>query len=242
MDDWEFIPDDGFLEIHDDGGKQIYSRKYVKDSSNISSVFNMNYFKSPSPNSQKFVESTEVSRVPKQLVPLPINFQQNSPEVVKEITISVHKAPNIGGGGALEEAEQDLVSQVFFKKMKENEFVDMKMDSPKSGNRGILPQIEAGKFQFEEKDDDQVQAMEATPTIEEEDDQVITWEQSNDINGVNMWKWGLTGIGAICSFGVAATATICFIILGSVAKNRQHQHNHNQKLRFQIYADDKVCD
>lgn len=94
IDDWEFIPDDGFLEIHDDGGQKIYSRKYVKDSSNISSVFNMNYFKSPDISS---VESTEVSRVPNQLVPLPINFQQNSPDDDDDH----HKVapPNIGGGG-----------------------------------------------------------------------------------------------------------------------------------------------
>ncbi|KAL6999477.1 hypothetical protein U1Q18_000638, partial [Sarracenia purpurea var. burkii] len=44
--------------------------------------------------------------------------------------------------------DQDTVSQqVFFKKMKENEFVDMKMGTPKSSGRGIVP----GTFQFKER-------------------------------------------------------------------------------------------
>lgn len=210
--EWEFVPDDGFLEIPDDGKNKILSRKYVK-----------NYFICPS---QKFVESTEDSRVPNQLVPLPIHLKPNiqkTPdlELVKEINIEFTekiKAQDYNIGVA-EETEQDSVSQIFFKKMKENEF-DMKMDSPKSTGRGILP-----------------------PRSVKEEDEMVAWEESNDDgSSVNMWKWSLTGIGAICSFGVAAAATICIIILGSGPKNRHHHQQNHQNLRFQIYADDKVCE
>jgi len=43
----------------------------------------------------------------------------------------------------------------------------------------------------------------------------------------------LNGIGAVCSFGVAA-ATVCIIIFGNGQTRKQSHH----KLQFKIYADD----
>ncbi|KAA8519041.1 hypothetical protein F0562_016185 [Nyssa sinensis] len=259
--EWELVPDGRFLEIHDDGGKQIFSRKYR---THQKTLFKTNYFISPSPNSQKFAQPSENPRVPKQIVPVPIQLEPTIGKVVKEIRkvpIEINiapsviteniKAPNTGAA----DADQDMVSQVFFKKMKENEFVDMKMDSPRSGSRGIMPQIDAGTFQFEDKSEAYkgeggVEAMESKNctrkmkvekemesekgNLDSEIKEEVTWEENN--GGLNIWKWSLTGIGAICSFGVAA-ATICIIIFGSSQRNKQHQQN--QKLRFQIYTDDK---
>ena len=78
-----------------------------------------------------------------------------------------------------------------------------------------------------------------TPRIKKDQEnvvkeEIVNWEENN--GGINLWKWSLSGIGAICSFGVAA-ATICIIIFGSHQRSKQRQQN--QKLRFQIYTDDK---
>ncbi|KAH1046172.1 hypothetical protein J1N35_036956 [Gossypium stocksii] len=50
----------------------------------------------------------------------------------------------------------------------------------------------------------------------------VNWEESSD--GLNLWKWNLTGIGAICPFGVVA-ATFCIIIFGTQQRHKQQQLN-----------------
>lgn len=235
LNEWEFISDDAFLELYEDGGQKFFPRTYVKDSSK--SVFN-NYFETSSSKSQQFVEKTNLPRLQKQLVPLPLEFQPNTQETpdqeqVKQVIIEGSDETRLVPNMITEEikspttlkVDQDFVPQVFFKKIKENDYViDMKMDSPKSGSREAVPQIEANKFQFQETTDDQT------------NETVTGKDQEHD--SVNMWKWSLTGIGAICSFGVAAAATICIIILGNSQQQRKHQLNH-QNLQFKIYADDK---
>ncbi|MGI4406693.1 hypothetical protein ACR2V0_28915, partial [Klebsiella pneumoniae] len=164
--------------------------------------------------------------MPNQLVPVPIQLPETigkapDQEQVKEVTKVVpidqkaKKAPNMGAV----EAAQDPVSQVFFKKMTENEFVDMKMDSPKSSGRGIVPRVDPGMFQFEDRSEAyKGEVMEGKPAgskirieketvktkktnldscIEEGEQEVGTWEEKN--GGLKIWKWSLTGIGAICS-------------------------------------------
>ncbi|CAK9144518.1 unnamed protein product [Ilex paraguariensis] len=267
LDEWELLPDDGFLEIHDDDGKKIFSRKYSTDTN---SAFKMNYFLCPSPKSQQIVGSPGNSKLPNQVVPVPIQLEpptigKDPPvhELVKEIsTIPFDigdgampspisgkiKAPPIIGAV---EADQDPVSQVFFKKMKETEFVDMKMDSPKSSSRGIVPQMDAGTFQFEDKGEGckgeafenkncsaknkgEKEVLTKKNNLDSEIKEEVTWEEGN--GGLNIWKWSLSGIGAICSFGVAA-ATICIIIVGS--HQRKPKPQQNQKLQLQIYSNDK---
>lgn len=240
LEDWEILPDDGFLQIHDDGGKMIFSRKYTSNSKN---EFNMNYFICPTPKPSQFVDTTEhSSRVPNQIVPFQVQldptFQEttNDQEVIiakeviskvpleinmlpsKNIVEEIIKSPNFG-------EDHDQFSQVFFKKMKENEFENMiKMDSPKSNNKTILSQVDADPFQFEEKEED----------LEVDKEIVIKKLEENNNGGLNLLNKSLNGIGAICSFGVAAAATICIIFMGSHQKHKQ-----NQKLRFQIFTDDK---
>lgn len=207
LEEWEILPDDGFLQIHDDDGKMIFSRKYSSD--NSKNEFNMNYFICPSPKSPQFVDTTH------QLVPLDQNFQETSndqekviipKEVITKVPLEL-KVPNFG-------EHHDQFAQVFFKKMKENEFDNMKIDSPKSINKSLLSQ-------FEEKTED----------FEVEKDKKI---EENGNSGLNLLNKSLNGIGAICSFGVAAAATICIIFIGNHQKHKQ-----NQKIRFQIFTDDK---
>ncbi|XP_075638288.1 uncharacterized protein LOC142610369 [Castanea sativa] len=254
LDEWEFLPDDdGFLDFHDDGDKKNFLGKRNSDPK---TVFNMNYFICPSPTPRKIIEPPRNSGLPSQLVPVPIHLEPPSgkardddeQQLVKQITkvpieISVLPSASITEKINHMEADQDSVSQVFFK-MKENEFVDMKMDSPKSGARGFLPQIDT--FQFEDKGEALEGMSMTSPRMKVEKDMVlgkksimdcdanieeVNWDESN--GRLNIWKWSLTGIGAICSFGVAA-ATICILFFGT-----QQTNKHNQKLRFQIYTDDK---
>ncbi|KAH7571702.1 hypothetical protein ACOSP7_014480 [Xanthoceras sorbifolium] len=262
LDEWEFLPDHSFLDLNneDTDHKKIYSG--TRGSSNPSTVFNMNHFMCPSPTSQKkIVEpsspgekfSRRVGACQQQVVvPVPIQLEprfvknpdDHDHEVTKDIILSdekINRGPDFFG--SVIEADQDAVSKVFFKKMKENEFVDMKMDSPRSPtSRNIMPQLDAAaSFNFDHDKADQ--AMETMNSCSprkrismdsDANEKEVDWEDNN--GGFDLWKWSLTGIGAICSFGVAA-ATICIIIFGSQQRNKQQQHN--KKLRFQIYADDK---
>ncbi|KAJ4970627.1 hypothetical protein NE237_003726 [Protea cynaroides] len=261
LDEWEFISDDTddhrFHDIQ-------FSREMGFDQK---SVLDMDYFICPSPTPSKTIfdappKSTGLirRRVQHQLVPIPIQLEPVSGknpdhEFVKDITeFSVSEmvekiiAPT---PEAAVTGDQDVISQVFFKKMKENEFVDMKMDSPKSVNTGIKPQAELGSIQFEEKDQgfngeakeqnrpsSRVAAEQGM--MEDYSDSKIkvesNWEEG-DTDGFCIWKWGTSGIGTLCSVGVAA-ATICIFIFGSHQRHKHHLNQH-QKLNFQIYADDK---
>lgn len=242
---WEVVPDDGFLEIHDeDDGKKIFSRKFGIGPSNVFK----NYFICPSPKSSspKFVDST---LPPKQLVTV-VPFHLDPPnddddlEFLKKLanphpiplnipTEKIVEAPTTGGGG-----DQDPVSQVSFKKKKEPEFVEMKLDSPRSNNNnnssnwGI--KSSQGTIQFDDGEEKSI----SKDTMEVKKD--VSWEENENSGsgGPSIWKWSLTGIGAICSFGVAA-ATVCIVILGGHLKNNNN-HNQDNKLQFHIYADDKV--
>ncbi|OAY44379.1 uncharacterized protein LOC110621397 [Manihot esculenta] len=241
IEEWEILPHGGFLDYPEDGEKKSSSAS--NRSSNSKSGFNMNYFVCPSSPPRNS------SVVPNQLVPVP--FQLETTRITtgdrqedKSKPIDIRVMPSVimpeakGPDIAPKEADQDPVSQVFFKKMKENEFVDMKMDSPKSPTTKsfVPPQIDASKFDFEDKGDT-LEAKISSPRIKIEKEikevEEIHWEENN--GGLNLWKWSLNGIGAICSFGVAA-ATVCIIIFGSHQRNKQQQ---NQKLRFQIYNEDK---
>ncbi|KAJ6422612.1 hypothetical protein OIU84_027558 [Salix udensis] len=198
LEEWELLPHDRFIDYHEDGEKKTFGA------------------------------SKRGGSIPNQLVPVPIELEPattimdvledhviSKKDVISVVPIDLNAVALPSATMAeVKEADQDSVSQVFFKKMKENEFVDMKLDSPKSSNtKGtgfVPPQIDAGStFNFDEK---------------------------NDHQGYLGDQLSLTGIGAICTFGVAA-ATICIFIFGSHQRNRHHQQN--QKLSFQIYTDDK---
>lgn len=264
---WEVVPDDGFLEIHDeDDGKKIFSRKFGIGPSNVFK----NYFICPSPKSSspKFVDSTtktEFSTVPKQLVTVPIHldppaddddddreFLKKLPKPLPiQINISpppshipekIVDAPTTGAGGG----DQDPVSQVSFKIKKEPEFVEMKLDSPRSNNNNSSWGIKSSQGTIQFDDGSEISSPKFRAGEEKaisndimEVKKEVTWEENS--GGPSIWKWSLTGIGAICSFGFAA-ATVCIIILGGRQKNNNHnRHNQeNQKLQFHIYADDKV--
>jgi hypothetical protein len=50
----------------------------------------------------------------------------------------------------------------------------------------------------------------------------------------------VNGVGALCSFGVAA-ATFCIFLLGGRPQHQEQQKKlRSQKMQFQMYADDEV--
>ncbi|KAM0952061.1 hypothetical protein DsansV1_C03g0032431 [Dioscorea sansibarensis] len=131
----------------------------------------------------------------------------------------------------IEVVPQDVVSQVFFKKWKENEFVDKKLDleldldldSPKSITKAS---ISALCFDEEEECEEEVEQEEE----EEELAEKIKEKPCFNGFGITVWRWSL------CTVGVAA-ATVCMLFLG--AKPRPKQHHHSQRLQFQMYSDEQ---
>ncbi|KAK8634202.1 hypothetical protein V6N13_015030 [Hibiscus sabdariffa] len=237
FDEWVFLPDDGFL----DGDKQIHGGKRVSDSK---LVLFPDYFNEEQPPPPP----------PKQLVPVPFPLEpmilrvpenESGKQVTKMVPIDFVSTPPMilerikEAGIESLEGDREAKTMVSFRKPSyNNESVDMtnKMDSPRSTTKGAIPQlVAAGTFDFDDDDDDDesefLQNM-SSPKFEKKAE--ANWEENSGPGG--LWKWSLTGIGAICSFGVAA-ATFCIIIIGS--QQRQKQHQQNQKLLFQCYTEDK---
>jgi len=217
INEWVILSDDG---LFDGDEKQFFLGK------RNSLVFDKDYF-CTSPKSTKNID-IEPLKVPKQVFHVPIQFEPIIGKVpneglVKENTEKIKVSE-------IEEADQESVSQVFFH-IKENKFVDMKLESPKSSSgRGLFSPLDADM------------EMMTSPTMKnvenEKFDMYYDEKEGEDMNGgFNLWKWSLTGVGAIFSFGVAA-ATICVLIFGSQQRNNKLQQD--QSIRFKIYTDDKV--
>lgn len=225
LDEWELLPSDGFSDHH-----------VSSSSSNPNSLIDMDYFQklNDSPKNNKSCDSRVVVRfkfdhgigeVPAEEKEIPED--QSSGEQLKGPEM-VEKVP--------ETCDQETISQLFFKTLKEkNEFVDMKLDSPKSLNKGFVPQIDVGTYQFDEKDekfdDEEHIKEEKTSKLDEE---VVSWEDNN--RGLNVWKWAMNGIGALVSFGFAA-ATVSLIVLGN--RHKDKPSNKSQEFDFQLYNHDK---
>ncbi|OIV90066.1 hypothetical protein TanjilG_01520 [Lupinus angustifolius] len=214
IDEWEFLSDDAFLDFNEDGDK--------------------NYFSS-SPSSRKIIEQQKNPRVVhNNLIPLPILLE---PKIPMEVTI-VSPSPKTEKTKPFEtvsvESDQETVSQVFFK-LKENEFVDMKMDSPKSSSRVLFSQMDKGEGIENNITSPRMKIGKEIISMEcDKEEDSSSWEEENT-SGFNMLKWSLTGVGAICSFGVAVAA-VCVMFFGTRQRNKLQQ---DHKIRFQIYADDK---
>ncbi|GFP84160.1 hypothetical protein PHJA_000559700 [Phtheirospermum japonicum] len=76
----------------------------------------------------------------------------------------------------------------------------------------------------------EIETLNTAPCHKSSEADSIKVEDRDDGVKLNVWKWSLTGIGTICSFGVAA-ASVCIIILGNHRKNN---------LQFHIYTNDKM--
>jgi len=197
--------------------------------------------------SPKFKKTSEASRnfhprVPKELVHIPIQLEsriEKAPDedLVEETTkdhVEVTLVPSPIATetikGVVLEADQATVPQLL-SKIRE-------IESPKSVGRGLFLVPDIGGLKFEETGSE-AQEMMVSPRMKSDRDMSVMEsgkevEESGD--GFNFWKWSFNGVGAICSFGVAA-ATVCVLLFGSHQRNKFH---HPQKIQFQIYTDDKV--
>ncbi|XP_076913130.1 uncharacterized protein LOC143571640 [Bidens hawaiensis] len=210
--EWVNIPHDlGLPEVQDYEDQKIFSEKYVKSTEKY---YKPNYFYTTE-TFQDYVEDE------------PIFEKRSDHEEVKEII----KHPILIEGSKensensfeseLDSNDQDPIFHVLFKK--ENQFVEMKTGSQESD----LSRIETVPLEQHEKDGDNCSSP--SKMIKKE---VVAWKESD--HKLNFWKWGLSGIGVFCSVGMTAF-TICVIICGSGRRHKQQ----NQKLRIQIYPDNK---
>lgn len=155
-------------------------------------------------------------------------------EAIEEVTEKIE--PCLAG-------DQDLVSQVFFNKGNKNEFVDMKMGSPpRTPTREMKPQLDLGLVQFEEEKSFNTKLVDDGCEPEEEEEES---NSSDEKQGKGWWeggdltilKWKIHGVGALCSIGVVAAATLFIFFIGSRHRQKRLQ---NQRPRFQIYPEDQV--
>jgi len=243
--DWVVLSDDSLFDVNEDCvEKQVFLGKRNLDSKSVFDVDDYYFCTSP-----KFKKTSEDSRnfhpmVPKESVHIPIRLESRIGEAPDEglveetakehVEVTLVPSSPIAATekikGVVVEADQDTVPHLL-SKIRE-------IESPKSLGMGLFLKPEMGGLKFEEIGRE-AQEMMVSPRMKIDRDLTVM-ESSKEVedcgDGFNFWKWSLNGVGAICSFGVAA-ATICVLIFGSNQRNKFHQ---DQKIRFQIYTDDKV--
>ncbi|XP_021898254.1 uncharacterized protein LOC110814963 isoform X2 [Carica papaya] len=257
LDEWEFLPTDGFIDFDQDRDHP-QPKNFVgkRDNTQPKSMLNMDYFICPSsppsiPNQIVRLpllpdDDHHTASFPKQITNLPT---QPTPPSADQIIIN---PPPKMMGSVEAESDQDGVSQVFFKKKEKDQLADMKIEkkendqladmkigSPRAAvGRVILPQIDSVPLKFDSDQTMESKICGSSPRkgVKGERDELDCCD-GND-GGFDLWKWSLTGIGAICSFGVAA-ATMFIVILGT-NNHRNKQLQHTQKLRFEIYDDKRI--
>ncbi|CAN8243991.1 unnamed protein product [Cochlearia groenlandica] len=216
LEDWELLPRNS--NKNNNKSLDLYEYHETEKKKMIRESFDMDYFICPT---QVPVGKTEIHQisnvvVPTQLPHIPITWEPIT--TAEEDTY--HNKNNV------------LSPRI----RKETEFADMKIDtqaftkspmpsndekhSESKGRLGVDGDLKCKK-EIDWDDDEE----------EEEEEERICGER------MNLWKFGLNGIGAICSFGVAA-ATICVFLLGHNNNNIKGCRNKNKILRFQIYSDD----
>lgn len=217
LEDWEFLTDEGFLEIPlpDPSKSSVITRELGFGGRR--GLVDVNYFVCPPHPPHLLVAAAQ------DLIP-PIKGEKvQDEEIVKEIR---------------EVENQEVISQVFFRKLGENEFVDMKLDSPTSKPPLMeVPRYEEDKREKVEEEEEEEEREEGGG--EEEKDLLVgagmnaknNWESF----GFGIWKWKIAGFGAICSIGVAAATIFIFVLSG----NQRQMQQQRQKIQFQIYPDEK---
>ncbi|XP_020548940.1 uncharacterized protein LOC105159767 [Sesamum indicum] len=207
---WELLPDPddhGSLQIHDHGLN--------------TSLLHMDYFICPP-------QSIHPHQPPP---PIPnLQLQDHHPLITKTplpiINITPPDAsPKINKSFTTTQADQQ------HHKFNETGFM-MRLDSNTTWVIMPQPQIDGAALLHSQENQDPCKADSKTPVIKKNNTK-LPFELEG---GFNIWKWSFNGLGAICSFGVAA-ATFCLIIF-STHRNKKHPHR-NQSLQFQIYNTNK---
>ncbi|KAG2300230.1 hypothetical protein Bca52824_036702 [Brassica carinata] len=152
-----------------------------------------------------------------------------------------HRSPEEPGSDQLL-TESVPSPRITFKTAKENEFVDMKIDLParftsplpqKDDKHSHSGRVLAGEYYGE-------MGTEVEEGGDMRSKKKVDWEEEENKRGekMNLWKMGLHGIGAICSFGVATAAATFYVFFLGRNSSIRGCRNKNQTIRFQIYSDD----
>ncbi|CAH8381014.1 unnamed protein product [Eruca vesicaria subsp. sativa] len=231
LEDWELLPKNLYkgLDLDHDEDHEAAMR-IIR---NTDKSFDMDYFICPT---QDPVGKTEFHRrpsvVPTQLLQVPVNW-----EPVYTVEDTDHKKNQDPDPELLTESVPS--PRITFKTAKENEFVDMKIDLP-ARFTSPLPQrddkhsvsgrvLAAGEYYGE-------MGKEVEEGGDVRSKKEVCWDEEENIRGekMNLWKMSLHGIGAICSFSVAAAAaTFCVFFLG-----HNNSSIHGCRNKNQIYSDD----
>ncbi|KAL2320470.1 hypothetical protein Fmac_029439 [Flemingia macrophylla] len=225
--EWIVVSDDEYVHVNEDcDEKPIIIEKINTD---LRSVLNMNYFSEKTPETSREYPMSKV--VPIQLnpkignVPREGSVEENTKDHVESTLVP---SPTTNDENKGEILEADHVSMILSKDNK----------SPKSiGRELFLLSSDIGALKLEDKNE--VSEITVSSVIDRDSIFIDCHKEVKDSSsGFNFWKWSLNGVGAICSFGVAAAATICVLQF----RNRNQQRNKfqkDQKIRFQIYSDDQ---
>lgn len=238
LEDWELLPKNIYKGLDLDHEED--HEEAMKMIRNTGKSFDMDYFICPTQDS---VEKSSVVPTETQLLQVPITW-----EPVYTVDDTDHKNKK-NPDPDFSDLDPELLTEalpsprITFKTTKENEFADMKVDIP-ARFRSALPQNDEkrsdsrGGLGGEYYDETMGSEVEDGGDLRSKKE--VDWNEVENIGDekMNLWKMGLNGIGAICSFGVAAAAaTVCVLFLGHNS-NIQGCRNKNQILRFQIYSDD----
>ena len=99
---------------------------------------------------------------------------------------------------------------------------------------------------FHQSPDAKEAATDEDKFAQEDEEEDMKKEDSNDDKArppqcvvFSVGKLKVNGIGALCSFGVAA-ATVCIFLIGGRLQHHHRQQEQQQKIQLQFYGDDKV--
>lgn len=231
LEEWEFLPDNkSFLDCsHECANDPVLPNEVWL----FDKVIQMDYFICPSPSKDT---SSPSSKTCKELIVASDAITSKKPD---DDTAKDFKS--IGTDPPLILDSPDPLPCLLFKKIKEDELVNMKLNFPRlpSTREFIMPT--AIETRAEELDQRSPVIQNSKVIIREEEDKPkdcmevkVKNKGPLDNFSVCMWRWKFTGIGALCSVGVAAATTLCILISAAAC-----QKHNPKKIQFQLCADDK---
>ncbi|KAF3794465.1 hypothetical protein EJ110_NYTH07450 [Nymphaea thermarum] len=219
VDGWELLAGDGSLE----GGKGEPIPREV--GSDHGALLDASYFICPASPSHPHTHLTTGSETALDPMAVDENKDEGGPaEEIKEIPVV--------DVSVLKEVVGDKVV------IEENKFVDMKVADLPLGKEDLLQEPVKSNVENDLGGCESVPVKEAAGFVGglvEEEKSGSDGSSGGGGGGFGIWGWKVTGLGALCSLGVAA-ATICIILLGRQRQMQRQQQS--QKFRFNSCADE----
>ncbi|KAJ0238565.1 Transmembrane protein [Hirschfeldia incana] len=230
QEDWVLLPKNPYKVLDLDHEKDHEAA--MKIIRNTQKIFDKDYFICPTQEMS--------SVVPAQLLQVPITWE---PVYTVEDT-DLKKNQDLDFLDPDPELLTDSVPspRITFKTAMINEFVDMKIDLPVRFTSPI-PQsnekhsVSGGVLAKEFYDEVGTEVDEGGELTSKKE---VGWDEKENKceEKMNLWKMSLHGIGAICSFGVAAAVTSFCVFFTGHNNSIRGCRNKNKILRFQVYIDD----